>query len=90
MSAMSDALITICEGMEADGLGEFDELMSRMLDTVPTGYRCKRCGGPAPVGVGYVYGTIGGYTAKQLAVVSCPCGYSQAAHTHTGFECGAL
>lgn len=76
MSAMKNALIATCEALEADGVATFDELMSRALDTVPTGYVCKRCGFPSPVGVGYADAPPTDYTAAQLAVTSCPCGYS--------------
>lgn len=41
------------------------------------GYVCKRCGGPAPVGVGYV-STAPGAEVRSAMVDACPCGYSVA------------
>lgn len=41
------------------------------------GYVCKRCGGPSPVGVGYV-STDRGAAALSAAVQVCGCGYSVA------------
>lgn len=39
------------------------------------GYICKRCGGPSPVGVGYVSG------GPASDVDECPCGHSVRAGT---------
>lgn len=40
-----------------------------------TGYICKRCGGPAPTGIGYA--VTGAAVAKGSAALSqCGCGYS--------------
>jgi len=44
---------------------------------VSAGYVCKRCGGAAPVGVGYV-STAPGAAARSAMVDACPCGYSVA------------
>jgi len=38
---------------------------------------CKRCGGAAPVGVGYV-STAPGAEVRSAMVDACPCGYSVA------------
>jgi len=41
-----------------------------------TGFVCKRCGGPAPAGIGYV-DYEGEINARAAAArKSCPCGYS--------------
>lgn len=41
-----------------------------------TGYICKRCGGPAPTGIGYA--ATGAAAAKKSAALSqCKCGYSK-------------
>lgn len=42
------------------------------------GYICKRCGGPAPVGVGYV---VQGKPAEAASAYRsmCDCGYSRKA-----------
>ena len=43
----------------------------------PTGYACKRCGGPAPIGVGYyLYRSL---PAGGADLQRCGCGYSQRA-----------
>jgi len=44
-------------------------------DAGAVGYVCKRCGGPAPVGVGYVSHAVDDAHASQGRMV-CPCGYS--------------
>lgn len=41
------------------------------------GYVCKRCGGPAPVGVGFA-SSAPGAAARSAMVDACPCGYSVA------------
>ncbi len=44
------------------------------------GYICKKCGGPSPMGVGYVAdGTTAGL--RSQSVKACPCSYSQTAGT---------
>ena len=40
------------------------------------GFMCKVCGGPSPLGVGYVDGRPGAAQASEH-VTACPCGYSQ-------------
>lgn len=42
------------------------------------GYVCKRCGGPAPVGVGFA-SSAPGAAARSAIRDACPCGYSVAA-----------
>jgi hypothetical protein len=41
-----------------------------------TGYQCKECGGPSPIGVGYVDTTPGAAEASA-ALTACGCGYSR-------------
>jgi len=41
-----------------------------------TGYQCKECGGPSPIGVGYVDTTPGAADASA-ALTFCGCGYSR-------------
>ena len=43
-----------------------------------SGYMCKKCGQPAPLGVGYTDTSPGAAQASQQ-VTSCPCGHSQTA-----------
>lgn len=51
-----------------------DKAMSAQeLVQITTGYVCKRCGGPSPVGVGYA---IYGNHRARGDVAACPCGYS--------------
>ena len=43
----------------------------------PTGYICKKCEGPAPVGVGYVlHGDVRTNPAEAAKITACPCGQS--------------
>lgn len=42
---------------------------------VNDGYVCKRCGGPSPVGIGYVDNSAGAYE-RSAAVTVCGCGWS--------------
>jgi hypothetical protein len=42
------------------------------------GYICKKCGGPAPVGIGYVDSTDGA-AERSAAVSACECGRSRTA-----------
>lgn len=53
---------------------------ARTARTSLTGYICKKCAGPSPVGVGYG-DTAPGVTVSAHAddVVQCPCGYSRRA-----------
>jgi hypothetical protein len=41
-----------------------------------SGYQCKQCGGPSPVGVGYVDTTPGAAEASAT-LTACGCGYSR-------------
>lgn len=50
--------------------------MTKNDKTKGTGFICKRCGGPAPAGIGYV-DYEGEINARAAAArKSCPCGYS--------------
>ncbi len=46
------------------------------MSSNPTGYVCKQCGDPSPVGVGYVDTTPGAADASA-ALTACGCGYSR-------------
>jgi hypothetical protein len=84
MSAMKELLAELVEadlvsqGLPIDDHAAYMEtqaaLMEAFANAIPTGYECKRCGGPAPVGVGYWSG--GDVSPDALTVTSCPCGYS--------------
>lgn len=45
------------------------------LDRTACGYVCKRCGGPAPVGVGYAAPGSEAAAASE-GLTRCACGYS--------------
>jgi hypothetical protein len=47
-----------------------------------TGYVCKSCGNPSPIGVGYTDNTPGAREAS-LAITRCQCGHSVAASVLT-------
>lgn len=58
---------------------------------VPTdhGYACKRCGGPSPMGIGYL--ADGAEAARLSAPLTvCGCGYSRRTPFLTGPEVAAL
>lgn len=40
------------------------------------GFFCKRCGGAAPIGIGYVTNGAAAEKASE-SITGCPCGYSQ-------------
>ena len=68
--------------MESDGtrIARVDVLtvdeIGRALRTIaPAGYVCKRCGGPAPIGIGYASTAPGAHTASRALAV-CGCGWS--------------
>lgn len=42
-----------------------------------SGYICKRCGGPSPIGVGYASSEPGAYEASE-GRAACDCGCSRA------------
>lgn len=65
--------------------GEFEAVRERSIehldtcgeeDESATGYVCKQCGGPSPMGVGYKTDE-----PDQRDVDACPCGYSVKAMT---------
>lgn len=39
------------------------------------GYICKRCGGPSPVGIGFVDGSAGA-AERSAGLLACACGWS--------------
>ena len=95
MSAVKDLLLSTVEStMRERGIdiadGEaFDAIQDEILNATECGYVCKRCGNPSPMGVGYaVEGWLSAHASSSLT--ACECGYSRAAYSHTGFECGAL
>lgn len=46
----------------------------------PTGYTCKRCNTPAPVGIGYAVTGPNIATATPAATITtCECGYARTA-----------
>lgn len=49
--------------------------MTKTQEAEGPGYVCKVCGGPAPLGVGFVDETPGA-RARSEAVGVCPCGHS--------------
>jgi hypothetical protein len=49
--------------------------MDRAVSADPHGYRCKHCGQPAPLGVGYAVAGRAAY-ASSVGVLRCPCGHS--------------
>lgn len=82
MSAMADYLIETVEGiMAARGIpasdtAAFDEIQDAVM--AGTGYVCKACNGPAPMGVGYAFQSLPGAVAS-LSIDACPCGVSRLA-----------
>jgi len=50
-------------------------LASVVLERAACGFVCKRCGGPAPVGVGYAAVGVEAAAASE-GLTRCACGYS--------------
>lgn len=52
-----------------------DALKVHLTGPSPTGYTCKRCEGPSPIGFGYVDNSLTP-GVRRSDVTACPCGYS--------------
>lgn len=52
--------------------------LSSLANASRIGYRCKKCNGPAPVGIGYTDYRPGAVEASA-GLTSCACGWSQTA-----------
>lgn len=76
--ALEDAASAVmsARGIPASDTGAFGDIQDAVM--AGTGYVCKRCNGPAPMGVGYAFQSLPGVVAS-LSIDACPCGYSMLA-----------